>query len=394
MFSDLRRSSRNFFQFLGIHSFLVGLFPFFLPVFLWKQGYDLSSISLFISITGLGFILSLWSWDRLHKKYSLKYIISLSFVVEILLMSWIFATGHSIFLPILALLNGAYNCFFWITQRALFFETLAEDNAGRKVGNFQIYVVVTLKLGVFCGGLLLEYGGFGSLYVLSLLMALSGMLSFLQMRSPPQLPDPLVTATPLSFKDLLGFRDRRGSRSIFLLDGPFLFLESYFWMISLFLISHQSFWKLGLLVIILGVSFSLLFFIIKNRIDTMPKQRIYMIGVGGYTLSWLLRSISNDQLPLFLLFLLLVTITFLTSFFRLAFNKRFFDLAKAGTAHRYLFLKSYYSQFSISLAFGAAAWIMHYAKNPATALTYSYLIAAVLALAYLLYRPVEHTTKP
>ena len=152
-------TSKQFYQFLGIHSFLIGLFPFFIPVFLWQQGFNLAQISFFIAITGIGFVLSLWVWDRAHKRINFLHIIAASFAIEILLLLTVFLLGGSVFLPLLALLNGAYNCFFWITQRALFFETISPENTGRKFGNFQIFVVIILKAGVFCGGLLLDKTG-------------------------------------------------------------------------------------------------------------------------------------------------------------------------------------------------------------------------------------------
>ncbi len=382
------RASRLFYRFLGLHSFLIGLFPFFIPVFLWKQGYSLVELSGFIAFTGASFVLSLWIWDRLHKSLSLNSLVAASFLVESLLITIIFYQGQPGFLFLFALLNGAYNCFFWITQRALFFETLGETDSGRRFGNFQVVVAVIIKMGVLFGGLLLDKAGYLSVALLSVLIGLLGSLSFFLMKDPLELPATLRADSPLGPGEILGFHDSHGSRPAFLLDGPFLFLESYFWVISLFLLAHESFWKLGALVILLGAGFSALFYLIKNRIDQMPGQRIYVIAVAGYVLSWLMRATVNQDLNLAWLFAVLLFITFCTSFFRLAFNKRFFDLAKTTSAHRYLFLKSYHSQFSIALGFALAALAFHLSQaDPESLLRISYLAAAFLAPLYLVYGP-------
>jgi MFS family permease len=387
MASRLTPANRHFYRFLGLHSFLIGLFPFFIPVFLWQHGYAPAQISSFIAITGIGFVLTLWLWDRIHKTLPLNHLIALSFLIEIALLSTVFLNQKSGFLPLFALINGAYNCFFWITQRALFFETLGDDNTGRKFGNFQVVAVIIIKMGVLFGGLLLDKAGYLSVFLLSTLIALLGLASFFLLSIPMELPATLREDAPLNLRELLHFRDTFGSRPVFFLDGPFLFLESYFWMISLFLLAHESFWKLGALVILLGASFSVLFYLIKNRIDHMPAQRIYVIAVAGYSLSWVMRASVDDQPSLGWLFTTLILITFCTSFFRLAFNKRFFDLAKHTSAHRYLFLKSYYSQITIALGFGLGAASLYLSGNSDTSfLLTSYLIAAVLAPAYLLYR--------
>ncbi len=387
MADKLSPASRHFYRFLGLHSFLIGLFPFFIPVFLWRQGYHPAEISAFIALTGVGFVLSLWLWDRIHKTLTLNSIIALSFLIEISLLCSVFLSEYDSFLILFALINGAYNCFFWITQRALFFETLDKGSTGRKFGNFQVVVVVIVKLGVLFGGVLLDKAGYLSVFLLSVLIAVLGLASFFFLSVPMELPAVLRQDAPLGIKQLLHFKDEYGSRPIFFLDGPFLFLESYFWMISLFLLAHESFWKLGALVILLGASFSVLFYLIKNRIDRLPAQRIFIIAVTGYSLSWLMRASVDEQLNLGWLFTSLILITFCTSFFRLAFNKRFFDLAKHTSAHRYLFLKSYYSQTAIALGFGMGAITLYfYPASNNLFLVSSYLAAAALAPIYLLYR--------
>ena len=379
--------SRAFHRFLGLHAFLTGLFPFFIPVYLWQQGHDAGQLSLFIAFTGTGFVLSLGLWDRIRTVLPFHRLIALTFLVEILLLSAVFLEGKNGFLLLFGLLNGAYNCFFWITQRALFLETLASEDTGRKVGNFQIFVMVILKLGIFSGGLLLDLGGYPWLFLFSLLIAGGGVLSF-GLRQIPQ-PASLQRMPPLGPGAVIGFHDAHGSRAIFLLDGPFLFLESYFWAITLFILAHQSFWRLGILVIVLGLLFSLLFWLIKNRIDHLPTQKVYVIAVAGYALSWMLRLAVDRPLPTSWLFLLLVSITFATSFFRLAFNKRFFDLARNRGRHRYLLLKSYWSQASIAVTFLAMALLASATglAQDTRLLELGYLLAALCTPLYLLYRP-------
>ncbi len=85
------------------------------------------------------------------------------------------------------------------------------------------------------------------------------------------------------------------------------------------------------------------------------------------------------------LFPLLVLITFCTSFFRLAFNKRFFDHAKQSSGYKYILAKSYYSQFYIGVIFMALGLIYSHWPEALHSLGYSYLGAGVVALLYLCY---------
>ncbi len=390
--SEPENRPKVFYHYTGFHSLLIGLFPFYIPVFLWKLGFTLAEISYFIACTGFGFCATLWLWDRVSKRVGLQTIIGGSFLVEAALLSAVFLADSVWFLPLLALLNGAYNCFFWIVQRVLFYEMVSPENSGRHFGNFQIFVVIVLKIGVFTGGILLEKHGFQALYLLSILIALLGALSLRFFQADLRLPSILLNERPHSLPDLLRFKDGLRSKLIFSFDGVFLYLESYFWLISLFLIVRESFWHLGLLMIALTVTFGLLFFFIKNSIDRTDKQKIYTLAVILYMGAWLLRGNVGEEMASPLLFPLLVLITFCTSFFRLAFNKRFFDHAKQTSGYQYILAKSYYSQFYIGVIFTGLGLLYSRWPEAAPSLGYSYLVAGVVALLYLCY-PLQGNVK-
>ena len=383
-------STRNtFYQYLGLHSLLIGIFPFYIPVFLWKQGFNIGDISFFIAIAGAGFIIGLWFWDRLRLVLSLKAIIGISLVLEVMLLLNVYMLGMDFtVLLALGLTYGAYNCFYWTTQRALFFDLIDIGSSGRKYGNFQIFVGGSLQLGIVIGGLLLEWTNFVYLLAASALIAVAGFL--LIARSTPEYPQTLAEHDSLKFSDILGFKDREHSKLVFFADGFFLFAESFFWLITLFLLAHESFSTLGLIILSLAVIFGILFYLLKNIIDKLGKKRVYIFAVFLYAASWLLRALIDESMPLNLLFVFLVTITFCTTFFRLAMNKRFYDLAKLTRSHDYLVLKSYYSQFAIVFVFAAVGFFSYRLESSEILLAPLYWISAALALVYLLYGSKRH----
>ena len=66
-------------------------------------------------------------------------------------------------------------------------------------------------------------------------------------------------------------------------------------------------------------------------------------------------------------------------------NKRFYDIAKHTLAHRYLVLKSYYSQAAIFVTFLIFGIAVIQANGNATILTPVYWVATPAALIYLIY---------
>ncbi len=375
--------SKNFYLFLGFHSFLLGLFPFFLPVYLFKNGMTLAEISWFIALTGLGFSLTLWVFDHVRSGSCLIPVI-VSFLLEGCLLV-LLLSGAS--LPIIALVNGGYSCLFWTIQRVLFLAGGSSKDSGRRFGDFQIYVLVVLKTGILVGGLLLENIGVWTIFLLTLVVASAGTAVFLRCGREMQFPTSMQQQETVSLRAVAGFTDRYNSRLIFAIDGIFLYLESYFWLISLFLVVGESFLRLGVLVIVLAVILGVLFFLIKNRIDRLDKQTVYVCAVVLYMLSWGLRGTLSEVMNLSAQLCLLMVVAFSTSFFRLAFNKRFFDTAQKSTLYHYLFMKSYFSQIFLAIGFGLIGLLVSGSTGVSSALNICYWIAGLTAGAYLFYPP-------
>ena len=388
---------RDFYTFSGFHSLLIGLLPFFIPVILWESGASLAEISGFISLTGAGFIITLWYWDGLRENNQWTKIIALSFIAELLLIGLLAWQPSSLFIFGLALLNGAYNCFYWSTQRAMFNHISSAKTTGNRFGNFQIIVVISLKVGILAGGYLLETIGITAITAIAALSVLTSSIGFYLLTkgntaSPHNKQADRTTnhinnieEPALGFTAILAFKDQNKSKTIFLLDGPFLYLESYFWVLSIYLLTHQSLFTLGFIVVALTLILSVVFFLIKTKIDNAHQPTIFIIGAVAYAASWLLRGTIDSQSEELVLYSTLLIIGFFSTFFRLVFNKRFYDIAKQQNTYQYLICKSYYSQFGIFIFFGVLALVFYNQETVKTGLAYTYLWAAPLALGYSLY---------
>jgi hypothetical protein len=398
-----QRSPLFFYQFLGAHSLLIGLLPFFLPVYLWKQGVGVPGLCLLIGVSGISFVGALRPWQHIWYQWKPQKLISLTFAFELFLVAsvgWfstipgaaLFDVAPNTILPLNDILlavvvigigNGIYNAFFWTTQRSLFLQQLGNNDSGKQYGNFQIFVTVFLKIGILLGGLLLEFGGF------LWLLALSAGAGFASTTYLAKNAYSAITkqTSRISILQSLRYKDSYGSQRVFAIDGLFLYLESHFWTLSLFLIVREDYSRLGVAVVILAMVFAVLFYIIKNRIDQLAAERVYKAAVWLYAASWLLRFTLNDNSEGAGYLIALVLITFCSSFFRLAFNKRFFDVARKTGAVDYLLIKSYSSQLYLGLLYLLLSAFLAFASfDHLHTLQYTYIGAAVLSLAYLKYR--------
>jgi hypothetical protein len=155
--------------------------------------------------------------------------------------------------------------------------------------------------------------------------------------------------------------------------------------LSLYLLTQQNLLKLGLLIILLSVLLALIFYVIKKRIDRINTQRIFTIAVFGYAFSWLLRAELSLQTGPLVLYSTVLLIAFLSSFFRLAFNKRFYDIASLAQPIQYIICKSYYSQFTLLLFFSLTGYLFSSSDKPLQQLQHLYLLIIPLVFVYLLY---------
>ena len=375
---------RFFYCFCAIHAFLIGLLPFFIPVVLWRQTSSLPSIAQFLAASGFAYLCCLWFWDRLRSSHYSHWVIKGSFILEPLLVTSLLLSPDNIPLLPLALLNGVYGCFYWMSQRTLFRQLATDQNSGKHFGNFQILVAVLLKVGILVGALLLDSEFRLWLIPISIIVSLTGMVVLFRQDSLLTV-EQAVKGKALSLKEVIQFKDAHYSRSVFFVDGFFLFLESYFWALSLYFINQENLMNLGGMVIILALIVSVLFWVLKNVIDRTHAVKLFRASLCLYLISWVVRGWLHHEQSLILQNSLIVLITFFTSFFRLSLNKAFFDRAGEYTSQKYLFIKSYYSQAGAVVFFMAMVLILPEEIKPEAALELVYYCAVILSPAYFLY---------
>ena len=383
--------ARTFYLFTGFHSFLLGLLPIFIPVILWDKGLSLNEIAYFIALTAVGFLFALYYWDRLRAQQAWSTLLSLSFVFQSLFVILLVWDELNLLVTIGALINGAAGCFYWSTQRLLFQAITEDKNTGNTFGNFQILVVAALKTGVLVGSYLLGMEYFIGVLSLSFIVSLFGFaavnksLQSLNIKDNNSSAELLKQVPAFSFKQVVTFKDTHHSKLIFAIDGLFLFLESYFWVLTIYMLTQENVMQLGLIIVGLSALLALIFLVIKKYIDRANVKLIYFVAVIGYAISWWLRGQFNQEMDGLILYAGLLLVAFLSNFFRLAFNKRFYDIARENQPTRYIICKSYYSQFMLILFFCAIGLLGLANTQPIEQLQIVYYLSIPFVFGYFLY---------
>jgi MFS family permease len=365
--------------FSAIHSFVIGLLPFYLPILIWQQYQHLGPLTEFIAWTGAGFVMALWGWHQLFTRGYWRTLIVLSFVFELTLIYVALFHVASTNLILLGLLNGLFNCSYWMLQRILFNSISGSNNTGRLFGNLQLILGLSLKLGILFGGYFMQTQPW-VIFTLTLIVGISFCVMTLSSLTTQtfiyQQSDHAQPKSALSLRDKL----------VFLVDGPFLYLESYLWVVSIYHLTNSDTSQFSLTVIALSLALAVIFYFIKNIIDKQPQYRLYQVATLLYLGGWLLRGWISADWSGFAIGLGLLSIAFATALFRLYFNKRFYDKAKQQANYHYLISKSLYSQLGIVLFFTGLSML-----STLTTFSLNQVYWAVIPLiaVYVLYQQVH-----
>ena len=370
--------------FSAIHSFVIGLLPFYLPILIWQQYQQLAPLTTFIAWTGAGYVMALWGWHQLFIRGYWRTLVTLSFVFEVGLIYVALFHAASTHLIILGLLNGLFNCSYWMLQRILFNSISGRNNSGRLFGNLQLILGLSLKLGILFGGYFMQSQPW-VIFTLSLIAGLGFCILTLSSLTTPHFV--YKQSDHSQPKSVISIRDK----IVFLVDGPFLYLESYLWVVSIFHLTNSDTSQFSLTVIALSLSLGLIFYFIKNTIDKQPQYRLYQVATLLYLGGWLMRGWISADWSGFAIGLGLLSIAFATALFRLYFNKRFYDKAKQQANYHYLVSKSLYSQLGIVVFFTGLTLLSNL-----TSFSLSQVYWAVLPLiaVYVLYQQMDNNDKP
>ncbi len=375
--------SSYFVLFSVSHSFIIGLLPFFLPVLIWQSSHSLGDLTEFISWAGAGYAFTLMIWHQLFIRGFWKVLVISSFLLGATLIYVTLFHLSTTALFALGILNGVFNCSYWMLQRVLFNTVSNNSDSGRLFGNLQLFLGFSLKVGILIGGYFMTKNPtlvFSFALIISLTFSLTAYYDDHTRNIMHRSLDGHAEMISQGDRSNINWRDKL----TFIIDGPFLYLESYLWVLSIYLLTGGSTEVFSLTIITLSLTLGVIFYFIKNIIDKQRQKSIYQVTIIIYLLSWLSRGLITPQMNGFTISFSLLAIAFSTAIFRLYFNKRFYDCAKQKISYQYILRKSFYSQISICIFFSIMAFIL---KNQSTiSLNYIYWAMAPICLFYFCYK--------
>jgi len=277
---------------VAIKSFAISMISIFIPIYLLKLNYSLTTVFIFYAILNFSHALFVIPAAKISSKYGFKH--SIFYSIPILIIFYLaLYTLKQFHWPIylLAVIFGINNALYWIGYHVDFSRFSDKKNRGKEVGTVKIVSSIFYVLGPIIGGLIITFVGFQALFAtVSILL--------------------LTSAIPLFFsKDIhnpINFSIRRifKGQSI---KNTFAFIgygieggaASVIWPVFIFFSILNNFTTLGL-VSSLSVSFSLLFVFIIGRFSDVRRRLVLKIGSLLNTVIWGVRFFIKTTLQVFI----------------------------------------------------------------------------------------------
>ncbi|MCK4525547.1 MAG: MFS transporter [Candidatus Andersenbacteria bacterium] len=147
----------------SIFTFASSIIGIFIPLYLFEKGFSLSLIILFFVITQFSRLIFLPVSAWLSSAIGAKKIIGLSFVVSIifyLILDKIDYLSNGFYLS--ALIYGIVHAFFYLPFLVHLSKMSPDNNRGKILGKFNIFLAIAGALGPILGGIIISSYGFSA----------------------------------------------------------------------------------------------------------------------------------------------------------------------------------------------------------------------------------------
>lgn len=205
-----------------------GLATIFVPIYLYQQGYTLSSVFLYYIVNSLAWLAALYLAAIMIKRIGPRPAIALSLFTNICQFA-LLVTLPSYHWPLwlIAIFGGFTTAFYWLGFRLMFTRAMAHHAVGKTVGVSTALLVLAGGIAPAIGGLVASFAGIKTVYLLA--------ITLFACASVPLLLSPAYhTKNQDSQKfDIPGFKANLMANAMFNADDA---AQSTIWPLLIFLI--------------------------------------------------------------------------------------------------------------------------------------------------------------
>ncbi len=298
---QIQRQIRELYASTIILNFALSMVAIFEPVFLYlffAQRYNLRDsllgVLFFYLAVYVAYFFMVPLGGKIAKRLGYEYTIALGCVFTALFYFSLFAINFSPWFLVLSVINYVlWKILYWPAYHSNFSKFSVDGEQGRELSNLSILQSFVFIAGSFFGGVLVEFLGFKSLFVLAaIIMVLSNI--------PMIITKEFFIVESFSyigtFKKLFAKKNLRRFFSYCGFGEDFIVLT--LWPIFMYLIV-DDFLKLGSLTAVATMIMTLAFLYIGKLSDSKGPAKILKFGSVLYFFGWMFRLFSRNIIGIF-----------------------------------------------------------------------------------------------
>lgn len=363
-----------------LRSFALSIIAIFVPIYLYKIGFGLSSIFFMYTIWFIARIFYDYVTTKIIGAFGPKHTMAFATVLHIVFLSMLM-TIKDLHWPLflLALVGSAATTMFLLAFEVDFSKIKHTEHGGKELGYEQIFERVGAVAGPLIGGLVATFFEPRYTIALAIIVLCGSLIPIFMTAEPTHVHKRLI---------LKGFPFRRHKRDFAssIAFGAENTVSVIAWpiFISVVFLTKDTFAKLGLLMSISTAVALLATYAIGKLVDEHKGGLLLKFGVIGNSILHLFRPFITGVGQI-----LGVNIVNepLTVCYRLPYMKGRFDAADQVVGYRalYFMINDMFTSFG-NLLLWAFMWIASLAVNPVWSLRASFIMAAIFSLAILLQK--------
>lgn len=308
-------NQKKFNLYVFLSTFSRNLIEIFIPIILYKNGFDLKSVIFYFFIVNLNSAIITYPCVKFSNKYGyriLSVIGIIFFVITQLILSNV--RINSLYLVILALMYSIYRRCYWIARKYFSLKVVRKTNISKTYSIMSIFNQVGEIFAAYIGALILDFVDSNVLIIISILFFLSSLIPLkkLEVKKNKKTKIELFkTIKNTPFQDLYLF-----------MSYELLNLTKFLFPLYLFIYVKSNYSIVGILSVICNIATMIFSYIYGKKINKSKnylKQSILLL-----TLIYILKANITS--------FLLIWICFFEGIFskmnEISINKEFYKLSK------------------------------------------------------------------
>jgi MFS family permease len=283
----------EFYVMVALRSFAIAMIQIFIPIFIFSRRNSFSDLLVFLFFTFIAVFLFSPVAAKMLSKFGNAHtmLFSVPFLVSFFLILY-FADVLFIGLPIIGIIYGFSEAFFWMAFHDEFSTLSKTKKVGHEVGIYRSVTIISQVFGPILGALVIIFFGFNILFLIIIIFLLAGLIPLLFSKD-------IKPKQHFNIKNSFRFIHKKFPlRLPFIGYGAMTLSTAWLWPLMVFLLV-EAYFELGAFATVINVITVFGVLIIGFKADTISKVKLVKSGAILFSATLILRSFVRTSFQAF-----------------------------------------------------------------------------------------------